>query len=175
MKKYFLLCTLIGAVLLGFTACGDDDDEPQLTPAELMAGTYAGVDNVNVGGQWSYQASNSPKYTITANADGTINITIPVRQYDNTQVGNIVAGTYTIKNIAWDATANAWVRDYHSDGIKGHVTISGDRMKMDGDYDLNDARCKVAIAKDAQGNITVSNAAVYGKMPFALTFTFVGK
>lgn len=175
MKKSILFCMLLGAALFCFTGCSDDDDDPQPTAAELMAGTYAGIDSVNVGGMWSYQAANSPKYTISANADGTINLVIPERTYNETQVGNIVAGTYTISNIAYNATTNAWTRDYHADGIKGHVTIAGGMLTMDDDYALSDERCTVTITKDASGTVKVQNTAVYGKMPFQLTFTFAGK
>lgn len=174
MKKYFILSMLIGAVLLGFTACGDDDDEPQPTAAQSMAGTYAGTDSVNVGGKWSYQASNSPRYTISANADGTINITIPERQYDNTQVGNIVAGSYTISNIKYDEVARHWARDYSGDNLQGHVMIAGSRMTIDNDYPFAEGS-EIVIQKQTNGTIKIVNYTKYGKMPFQLNFYFTGK
>lgn len=93
MKKILSLTLLLLAAMMTtatFTACGDDDDDKTETPAEKAAGIYTGTDQVTIGGQWTY--TSSADYTITANADGSINLTIGTETYENTLMGNITQG-----------------------------------------------------------------------------------
>ena len=63
-------------------------------------------------------------YTITANNDGTINVTASEEKYTGvTMMNNLTLGTYTVKNLAYDKATNSFSRDYSEDGIKS--TLQG--------------------------------------------------
>ena len=124
MKKILSLMLLLFAAMMTtatFTACGDDDDDNPTTetPAQKAAGTYSGTDKVTIGGQWTY--TSSADYTVTANTDGSINLTVGEEKYANTVMGDITQGTFTIKNIPYDAATLSFTKNYTADQIYAHV------------------------------------------------------
>lgn len=143
--------------------------DPAQSAAEAIAGTYTGKDSINVGGMFPYYADAAASYKITANTDGTINITLPEESFSNTAIGNLVVGTYTVSNIAWDESAKAFVRSYGKDGIKFHFKSS----TMDNDYALDKDICKITVKSNADGTVTILNTYQMGKMPFPIYSTVV--
>lgn len=139
------------------------------TEAEKMAGTYTGKDSINVGGMFPYYAEAEGEYKITANADGTINVTLPEEKFSQTAIGDLVVGTFTVSNIAWDESAQAFVRNYSKDGIKFHFKSS----TMDNDYALDKDNCKMTVKSNADGTVTVLNTYQMGRMPFPIYSTVV--
>ena len=97
----------------------------ELTEAQKIAGTYTGKDSINVGGMFPYYAEAEGEYKITANTDGTINVTLPEEKFSQTAIGDLVVGSFTVSNIAWDESAQAFVRNYSKDGIKFHFKYNG--------------------------------------------------
>lgn len=175
MKKLLSLTLLLLAAVMTtatFTACGDDDDDKTETPAEKAAGIYTGTDQVTIGGQWTY--TSSADYTITANADGSINLTIGTETYENTVVGDITQGAFTIKNIPYDAKTLSFTKDYAADNLSAHVTMVKDgKTTMDQDYSIPSGT--ITVTPQADGSIKVTNKQyTYGKMPFKMDAVFTG-
>lgn len=177
MKKILSLALLLLAAMMTtatFTACGDDDDNPNTTetPAQKAAGTYSGTDKVTIGGTWTYESSAD--YTITANADGSINLTIGTETYENTIMGNITQGAFTIKNVPYDAKTLSFTKDYAADNLSAHVTMVKDgKTTMDKDYSIPSGT--ITVTPQADGSIKVTNKQyTYGKMPFKMDAEFTG-
>ena len=175
MKKLLSLMLLLMAAVMTtatFTSCGDDDDDKTETPAEKAAGIYTGTDQVTIGGQWTY--TSSADYTITANADGSINLTIGTETYENTLMGNITQGTFTIKNIPYDAKTLSFTKDYEADNLSAHVTmVKGETTTMDKDFSIPSGT--ITVTPQADGSIKITNSQyTYGRMPFKMDAEFTG-
>lgn len=145
--------------------------EPAKSAAETIAGTYTGKDSISVGGMFNYNADTDTEYKIAANADGTINVTLPEETFTNTKIGDLVVGTYTVSNIAWDESAQAFVRSYGKDGIKFHFKSN----TMDNDYALDKDNCKITVNSNDDGTVTIRNTYQMGNMPFPIYSTVVVK
>ena len=74
-----------------------------------IEGAYIGKNSLIAFGLGPYNVENAT-YTISKNADGTINVTSSKETYTGTPMGNIVLDTYTISNLAFDAAKNAYFR-----------------------------------------------------------------
>lgn len=145
--------------------------EPAKSAAETIAGTYTGKDSISVGGMFNYNADTDTEYKIEANADGTINVTLPEEKFTNTKIGDLVVGTFTVSNIAWDESAQAFVRSYGKDGIKFHFKS----RTMDNDYALDKDNCKITVNSNDDGTVTIRNTYQMGNMPFPIYSTVVVK
>lgn len=145
--------------------------EPAKSAAETIAGTYTGKDSISVGGMFNYNADADAEYKIVANADGTINVTLPEETFTKTAIGDLVVGTFTVSNIAWDESAQAFVRSYGKDGIKFHFKSS----TMDNDYALDKDNCKITVNSNDDGTVTIRNTYQIGNMPFPIYSTVVVK
>lgn len=141
----------------------------ELTEAQKIAGTYTGKDSINVGGMFPYYAEAEGEYKITANTDGTINVTLPEEKFSQTAIGDLVVGSFTVSNIAWDESAQAFVRNYSKDGIKFHFKSN----TMDNDYALDKDNCKMTVKSNADGTVTILNTYQMGRMPFPIYSTVV--
>lgn len=141
----------------------------ELTEAQKIAGTYTGKDSINVGGMFPYYAEAEGEYKITANADGSINVTLPEEKFSQTAIGDLVVGSFTVSNIAWDESAQAFVRNYSKDGIKFHFKSN----TMDNDYALDKDNCKMTVKSNADGTVTILNTYQMGRMPFPIYSTVV--
>ncbi len=179
MKKLFTLMLLFMAAVMTtttFTACGDDDDDNNKTetPAEKTAGIYTGTDKIiiNNNNEWTY--TSSADYTVTANTDGTINLTIGTETYENTLMGNITQGTFTIKDIPYDAKTLSFTKDYAADNLSAHVTmVKGETTTMDKDFSIPSGT--ITVTPQADGSIKITNKQyTYGKMPFNMDAEFTG-
>ncbi len=145
--------------------------EPAKSAAETIAGTYTGKDSISVGGMFNYNADADAEYKIAANADGTINVTLPEETFKKTAIGDLVVGTFTVSNIAWDESAQAFVRSYGKDGIKFHFKSN----TMDNDYALDKDNCKITVNSNDDGTVTIRNTYQMGNMPFPIYSTVVVK
>ena len=154
-------------------------------PAEKAAGTFSGTNSVNVGDQWTYTADID--YEITANEDGSINLTLPEYTLTNTEIGDLTLGGYTISNIAFDLSSGTFYSDYGLKGLKMHFTsVKDGQTTMDKDYDLSpDSYISIEpINKGVKQGVKVVNSFGLGiigengnfqtSMPFDLTATFEG-
>ncbi len=168
MKKWLSFVLLFAAVLMTNVLVSCDDDPTVAS----VAGTYTGTDSLHFAmGATPYKAGvKDVKYVVTENSDKTINVTFPEETYDFSatvpMVGKIVQGGYTVKNIPYDSTLKAYYLDY-SNKAQANVSIFGKNQP----YDITVGQITVSF----NGNtMAVINMHKFGKMPFALTATYVG-
>ncbi len=148
----------------------------EVPAAYQIAGNYTGGDSVNVAGLYPYNSKENVTYKVTANTDGTINLVVPEVKYDETVMGDLTLGTYTISNIAYDDTEKAFVKAYKDDNIQfSFICVYKGDTTLNKVYTFDKDICKVVISKDAAGVLTVSNTYQMGAMPFAIYGTFRGK
>lgn len=153
--------------------------------AYTIAGTYAGADSLNVGGQFPYFADGNPEYVINATSDSTIDVTVPAEEIKATVMGDLTLTSYTIKNIKWDADAQAFKHNYKNDNVTFHFTATNkDGVKtIDNDYTMgvkngavmDDDVCNITVTPAADGSVTITNSYKMGSMPFTITNTYVAK
>ena len=144
-------------------------------PLELkVAGNYSGTTSLKVGGSFGPFTSATVGYKITANEDGTINVTASEENYTGvTMMGNLTLGTYTVKNLAYDKGSNSFVRDYSNDGIKVHFKAVGG-MPIDKEYPFK-ATSKMVVTVDDSGTLTIKNDYSLAGMPMPISATYTGK
>ena len=147
----------------------------EASAASKVAGNYSGTTSLKVGPTMGPFVSATVGYTITANNDGTINVTASEEKYTGVTVaGNLTLGTYTVKNLAYDKATNSFSRDYSEDGIKVHFKSNGGSMNKDENYEFGKtSKMTVTLAKD--GTLTITNNYKIGAMPFPISATYTGK
>ena len=147
----------------------------EASAASKVAGNYSGTTSLKVGPAMGPFVSATVGYTITANNDGTINVTASEEKYTGVTVaGNLTLGTYTVKNLAYDKATNSFSRDYSEDGIKVHFKSNGGSMNKDENYEFGKtSKMTVTLAKD--GTLTITNNYKIGAMPFPISATYTGK
>lgn len=150
----------------------------QFVPASLtdnFVGSYKGEDKISVAGIL-YTSSEAVTYKVTANEDGTVNLTVPEETFKKTIMGNLTLSSYTISKIPYDESKKAFIKAYKDDNIKFHLIIKNDNGTVisDKEYTFDSRICKVTITKGADGKLTVSNTYQMGKMPFPISGTFTG-
>lgn len=143
----------------------------EVPQAVLVKGSHKGSVSVMVGDSYGPYVNSDVTYTVTANEDGTINVVIPEYTLDNTQIGNLTLGTYTISNIAYDEEKGAFYRDYTGDDLSFHFKVIKDgNTTMDNDYTFT--QLGNITVKSVNGTITIENNFQPGKMPFPITSTY---
>ena len=146
----------------------------EASAASKVAGNYTGSTSLTVGPSFGpYDAANV-SYKITANEDGTINVTTPTESYAGVMmVGNLTIDSYTVKNLSYDKATNSFVRDYSKDGIKVHLKSDG-TMKLDKDYPFQ-ATSKIIVKLGENGALTITNNYSLTGMPLSISATYTGK
>ena len=147
----------------------------EASAASKVAGNYSGTTSLKVGPTMGPFVSATVGYTITANNDGTINVTASEEKYTGvTMMNNLTLGTYTVKNLAYDKATNSFSRDYSEDGIKVHFKATGGMMEKDENYEFGKtSKMTVTLAED--GTLTITNNYKVGRMPFPISATYTGK
>lgn len=171
MKKILSLMLLLFAAMMTtatFTACGDDDDD---NATQTISGTYTGKDilTFSVMGMDLNQTNTADvDYVVNQNNDGTISVVIPEETFDFTaqNMGNIVQGTYSVNNIPYDKTKNAYYLDY-SGKASADVFVYGSKKN----YTVTEGQITVSFNNNI---VTVVNVHKFGHMPMAMTGTFTG-
>lgn len=135
-----------------------------------IEGSYTGKNSLIAFGLGPYNVENAT-YTISKNADGTINVTSSKETYTGTPIGDIVLDTYTISNLAFDAEKNAYFRDYRNDGIKFTCKVGIIPEKQ---YEAKKLG-NMTVSFDEQGGVTILNNYQLGNSPAAIKATFTGK
>ena len=147
----------------------------EASAASKVAGSYTGTTSLKVGPAMGPFVSATVGYTITANNDGSINVTASEEKYTGvTMMNNLTLGTYTVKNLAYDKATNSFSRDYSEDGIKVHFKATGGMMEKDENYEFGKtSKMTVTLAED--GTLTITNNYKVGRMPFPISATYTGK
>lgn len=135
-----------------------------------IEGSYTGMNLLKAFGMGPYNAENAT-YTISKNADGTINVTSSKETYTGTPMGDIVLDTYTISNLAFDAAKNAYFRDYRNDGIKFTCKLG---PAPEGQYEAKNLG-NMTVSFDEQGGVTILNNYKPGTSPAVINASFTGK
>ena len=143
--------------------------------ASKVAGSYTGTTSLLVGPAYGpYDASNV-SYKITANEDGTINVTTPTESYAGIMmVGNLTIDSYTVKNLSYDEATHSFIRDYSSDGLKVHLKSEGGLMSLNKDYAF-ESPSKIIVKLDENGTLTITNGYRLTHMPLSISATYTGK
>lgn len=146
----------------------------EVPQALKIAGSYVGSNSLMIGGMMGPFVDEDSQYTITANADGTINLTTAEEQYLNTQMGDITLGSYTISNIAYDESTKMFMRKYGADGLKAHLkTMKDGQVGLDGEYSFG-SLSEVKLSLGADGQLKIVNSYTLGNMPFGIEATYNG-
>ena len=147
----------------------------EASAASKVAGNYTGTTSLTVGGVFGPFTSATVEYKVTANEDGSINVTASEEKYTGvTVVGNLTLGTYTVKNLAYDKATNSFSRDYSEDGIKVHFKSNGGSMNKDENYEFGKTS-KMTVTFAENGTLTITNNYKIGAMPFPISATYTGK
>ena len=147
----------------------------EASAASKVAGIYTGTTSLLVGPAYGpYDASNV-SYKITANEDGTINVTTPIESYAGIMmVGNLTIDSYTVKNLSYDEATHSFIRDYSSDGLKVHLKSEGGLMSLNKDYAF-ESPSKIIVKLDENGTLTITNSYRLTHMPLSISATYTGK
>lgn len=147
----------------------------EASAASKVAGNYTGTTSLLVGPAYGpYDASNV-SYKITANEDGTINVTTPTESYAGIMmVGNLTIDSYTVKNLSYDEATHSFIRDYSSDGLKVHLKSEGGLMSLNKDYAF-ESPSKIIVKLDENGTLTITNSYKLTHMPLPISATYTGK
>lgn len=131
---------------------------------------------VNVGGAFNY-SNKSVSYDVRKYMEGDVqklDVEISTYTLENTVMGNLTLGTYTVKGLTYDESMGGFYRDYKDDGLKFHFTAeNGGNKTMDGDYSFNNTKDNNILVKYSGNNITdIVNTFQMGAMPFAIVSKF---
>ena len=132
--------------------------------------------NVNVGGMFPY-ANEGVTYNVRKYMDGDVqkvDVEVPTYTLDNTVMGNLTLGTYTVKGLTYDEEKGGFYRDYKNDGLNFHFTAEQNGNKtMDGDYEFNAQKDNNILVKYNGTKITdIVNTFQMGAMPFGIVSSF---
>lgn len=132
--------------------------------------------NVNVGGKFPY-ANESVTYNVRKYMDGDVqkvDVEVPTYTLDNTVMGNLTLGTYTVKGLTYDEEKGGFYRDYKEDGLSFHFIAEQNGNKtMDGDYEFNAQKDNNILVKYNGSKITdIVNTFQMGAMPFGIVSSF---
>ena len=132
--------------------------------------------NVNVGGMFPY-ANEGVTYNVRKYMDGDVqkvDVEVPTYTLDNTVMGNLTLGTYTVKGLTYDEEKGGFYRDYKEDGLSFHFTAEQNGNKtMDGDYEFNAQKDNNILVKYNGSKITdIVNTFQMGAMPFGIVSSF---
>lgn len=132
--------------------------------------------NVNVGGMFPY-ANESVTYNVRKYMDGDVqkvDVEVPTYTLDNTVMGNLTLGTYTVKGLTYDEEKGGFYRDYKNDGLSFHFIAEQNGNKtMDGDFEFNAQKDNNILVKYNGSKITdIVNTFQMGAMPFGIVSSF---
>lgn len=132
--------------------------------------------NVNVGGMFPY-ANEGVTYNVRKYMDGDVqkvDVEVPTYTLDNTVMGNLTLGTYTVKGLTCDEEKGGFYRDYKNDGLSFHFIAEKDGNKtMNGDFEFNSAKDNNILVKYNGSKITdIVNTFQMGAMPFGIVSSF---
>ena len=145
-------------VVMGFTSCGSDDDEPQVPVATQVAGSYTGNEIVIVMGD---ESSNDTKtYQFTKVSDTSIDMTVP----EMGMGGMMTIPAFPVKNIPLTQNGNT---------ITGKVASYSGTVKNAKGEDKAYTVSNVALMFSDK-NVVVTYSLKYGNMPMAMETTFTG-
>lgn len=133
---------------------------------------------VTVGGQFTYNNDNVT-YELRRYKDGEtdkLDVTVPSYTLENTIMGDLTLGSYTVKGLVYDEAQGGYYRDYKNDGLKFHFTaVKGGVTTMDKDYEFAAGKANNILVKYEGSNVSsIVNTFQMGAMPFGIVSVFSG-
>ena len=145
------------AIVVGFSSCGSDDDEPDAALASQVIGSYTGEEVMTVMGD---DTNSTTTYEFTKSSDISVDMTIP----STAGGGPMALPALPVKNITLIKSGNS---------ITGKVTsYSGTVTNSAGDEKSYTVSNMVAIFSDKA--VVVTYVLKYGNMPFEFVGKFTG-
>ena len=158
IKSFMMMLVAAATVVMGFTSCGSDDDEPQVPVATQVAGSYTGNEIVIVMGD---ESSNDTKtYQFTKVSDTSIDMTVP----EMGMGGMMTIPAFPVKNIPLTQNGNT---------ITGKVASYSGTVKNAKGEDKAYTVSNVALMFSDK-TVVVTYSLKYGNMPMAIETTFTG-
>lgn len=132
--------------------------------------------NVSVGGMYTY-SNDGVTYNVRKYMDGDVqkvDVEIPTYGLDNTVMGNLTLGTYTVKGLTYDEEKGGFYRDYKDDGLSFYFMAENKGNKtMDGEYTFNSEKDNNILVKYDGNRVTdIVNTFQMGSMPFSIVSSF---
>ena len=132
--------------------------------------------NVTVGGLYTY-SNESVTYNVRKYMDGDVqkvDVEVPVYSLNNTVMGNLTLGTYTVKGLTYNEEKEGFYRDYKDDGLKFNFTAEKNGIKtMEGEYSFNPEKDNNILVKYDGNSVTdIVNTFQMGTMPFGIVSSF---
>ena len=158
IKSFMMMLVAAATVVMGFTSCGSDDDEPQVPVATQVAGSYTGNEIVIVMGD---ESSNDTKtYQFTKVSDTSIDMTVS----EMGMGGMMTIPAFPVKNIPLTQNGNT---------ITGKVASYSGTVKNAKGEDKAYTVSNVALMFSDK-NVVVTYSLKYGNMPMAMETPFTG-
>lgn len=131
---------------------------------------------VTVGGQFTYKNDNVT-YELRRYKDGEtdkLDVAVPSYTLENTIMGDLTLGSYTVKGLVYDEEQGGYYRDYKNDGLKFHFTaVKNGTTTMDKDYDFASEKDNNILVKYEGNNVSsIVNTFQVGAMPFGIVSVF---
>ena len=158
MKITKFLAMMVAAVTMtmGFSSCGDDDDETAGGASFKVEGTYSGDELLTVMGKPFDRTTN---YTFTQSSENTVDLVIP----------------------AIDAEDHMSLPELKIEGVvltAGDNTVTGKLDSYEGTVMVNDVEKAYTVSDVtvifSEKSVSVVYTLKYGNMPFAFAGTFTG-
>lgn len=132
--------------------------------------------SVCVGSAFTY-TNSSVTYNVRKYKDGDVekvDVAVPAYTLDNTLIGNLSLGAYTVKGLVYDSEQGGFYRDYKDDGLTFHFSAEQNgKTTINGDYAFNKEKDNNILVKYDGTKITsIINKFQMGAMPFAIVSTF---
>ncbi len=132
---------------------------------------YTGENQVSVGSQFGpYKATITQKVRTYVEDEVTkMDVEIPTYKLDNTAIGNLTLGTYTVKGLTYDESKGGYYRDYAADGLTMHfMAEQGGQTTFDDDYTLSSAGQENILVQIVDKKAKITNNFKAGNMPFPI-------
>lgn len=131
---------------------------------------------VTVGGAYTY-TNESVTYNIRKYAENGVeklDVEVPAYTLDDTMIGNLSIGTYTVKGLTYDSEKGGFYRDYCHDGLTFYFSAEQNGVKtMDGEYAFNENKENNILVKYDGNNVeSIVNKFQMGSMPFGIVSIF---
>ena len=132
--------------------------------------------SVCIGSAYTY-TNSSVTYNVRKYKDGNVekvDVTVPAYTLDNTLIGNLSLGAYTVKGLVYDSEQGGFYRDYKDDGLTFHFSAEKDgNTTINGDYIFNSKKDNNILVKyDGTKVTSIINKFQMGAMPFDIVSTF---
>ena len=155
---------------LGYAAVLDNEDTVRISDANQLL--YIGNNQVVVGASFTYNATIL--YKITKDSEkNTLTVVVPEYELPATAIGDLVIGKYTIEDIPYDETHDAYYKEYADGTLSMHFKASSG---IDNDYVFINNTINTSIEIKFNGlTADILNNYSIGNMPMPICTTFSGK